>query len=149
MIYNFKSLSFSLSVRILEGYELAYLPPEDIQQVQQLKSGKKFHLSTKPNQSSDIYAFGTITYELMTLKLPFHNETLLDLVWSVGNYQYQSVSLIPQSKFRSIIKRCWTITRRTTFKDILTSIQDNLSLPVKLRSSYSTSTPVELYTTGK
>ncbi|XP_019852299.1 PREDICTED: kinase suppressor of Ras 1-like [Amphimedon queenslandica] len=131
------SLSFhNTNNRQLEGCDLPYLTPEEIRSITQLSNGYLF-LPTKPTPSTDIFAFGTIAYELTTLKLPFLNQSLLDLIWSVGNNGHQSLKLLPRSCFRSVIHRCWSHTRRTTFKDILSSIQDNTSFPPTRFSSTS------------
>lgn len=129
-------LSLSLSLRQLEGYDLPYLTPDEIRSVTQLPNGELF-LPVKPTPSSDIFAFGTLTYELVTLKSPFQNQSLLELVWSIGNNRVQSLEFLPRSCFRSVIHRCWSLTKRTTFKNILSSIQDNTLFPPNRYSSTS------------
>lgn len=118
---------------------MPYLPPDEVRSVTLLQKGH-LYVPGHPTPPSDIFAFGTLTYELANLKMPFRNTSLLDLVWSVGNRKCQSLSFMPRGCFKTIISRCWSLTRRTTFKDILTTIlRDDTSFSTRYRSSASIS----------
>lgn len=137
-----------LFCRKLDGFDLIYLPPEEVRAISQ-HSQSQFYLPVKPSNSSDVFAFGTLTYELVTIATPFKNQSLVDLVWNVGNGRCQPLTLVPKSRLKSVISRCWNLQKRPTFKDILTSVQDNIIIPQRFHSSYSTSVPTELCSMGK
>ena len=140
---------FSIYCRKVDSNDLIYLPPEDIRALEE-KDGE-MALTTRPSCSGDVFAFGTIVYELVTLEKPFKNASLLNLIWQVGNGVCQSLSLLPRGRFKGIISHCWSEShsKRLSFKEILSSVADNLILPRGINSPHSSSVPSELCTLGK
>lgn len=128
---------------------MIYLPPEDIRAIEE--HNRQAVLPSRPSCSADMFAFGSIVYELVTLEKPFKATDLLSLIWQVGNGKTQSLSLLSRGKFRRMITRCWSESpaQRPSFKEILSSVADNLTLPASFQSSHSSSVPSELCSLGK
>ena len=110
----------------------------------------QLYLQSRPTVHGDIFAFGTITYELVTMNKPFKSTPLVSQIWQVGNGKCQPLTLLPRSRFRSIIHRCWRDfqTKRPSFVDILASVED-MPLLHKPASQLSLSVPGELCTLGR
>ena len=145
------SLSLSKrSCRKLDYTDLVYLPHEEIRSVC-YQSTRQMILKTQPSFASDVFAYGTLTYELVSLELPFKDVPLIDIIWCVGNGHHQQLTLLSKGRFRSVITRCWNqhSIRRPTFKEVLTSIQDDVVLPLSYNSTSSYSVPSQLCTLGK
>ena len=115
--------------RSLGAADINYLPGEDVQKIH-VGSSKQLVLSSQPSFSSDVFAYGTIAYELMTLERPYNNLPLVDLIWKLGNHDYQSLEGVAKGRFRSVISRCWSqqASKRPTFKKTLTMVQDDSKL---------------------
>ena len=126
---------------------LLYLPDEEIRSVCYKIKGQMI-LKTQPSFTSDVFAFGTLAYELVTLKLPFKDVPLINLIWLVGNGNHQPLTLLSRDIFRSVITHCWNqhLIRRPTFKEVLTSLKDDIMLPLSYTSTCSYSVPSQLCT---
>lgn len=117
---------FCFGHRTLDTADITYLSAEDVQRISSIDS-KQLILESQPfSFTSDVFAYGTIVYELTTLKRPYHNLSLVDLIWKLGNMEYQPLDALPKNRFRSIISKCWSICplKRPSFKKILASVQD-------------------------
>ncbi|XP_063395832.1 kinase suppressor of Ras 2-like isoform X1 [Mytilus trossulus] len=84
---------------------LCYLAPEVIRQLQPL-SGK---LDLPFSEKSDIYAFGTVWYELLCGEWPFRNQPPETVIWQVGKGLKQSLGSISGTReFKDLLMMCWT-----------------------------------------
>ena len=100
-------------------------------------------MKAQPSFTSDVFTFGTITYELVSMELPFKDVPLIELIWCVGNGHHQPLTLLSKGRFRSVITRCWNqhLIKRPTFEKVFTSIQDDVILPLSYTSTSSYSVP--------
>lgn len=106
--------------------ELVSLPPEDMRAIS-LYHGELF-LCNPPGMKEDVFAFGTLLYELVLLCKPFKNVSRECLIWRVGSGHLQPLSLLPRDRLRGIIQRCWQLSpdSRPTFKNILSDVEQNV-----------------------
>ncbi|XP_074599754.1 uncharacterized protein LOC141854098 isoform X2 [Brevipalpus obovatus] len=88
---------------------------------------------------SDVYAFGTIMFELMTGKFPFQRLQSNDaIIWLIGNGQHENILLINDSNvMRSLVANCWlpVASQRPQFCHIVKQLQQNISLNKEHSSS--------------
>jgi kinase suppressor of Ras 2 len=78
--------------------------------------------------SSDVYAFGTIWYELLTGDMPYKNPTPEITIWQVGRGLKQPlINLQAPREIKNILLMCWS-AERPKFSDIHNSLE---SLPRK------------------
>lgn len=140
---------FPLFHRTMHSSDLVYLPPEDVKEL--VSRNGQVVLPTRPSYSSDIFAFGSIVYELVTLESPFKNSSPLSIIWQVGNGRSQCLSLLQRGRFKGLISRCWATCqyRRPSFKQIISTVADSLILPRDIHSKFSTSVPNDLCTLGR
>ncbi|RWS07978.1 kinase suppressor of Ras (KSR)-like protein [Dinothrombium tinctorium] len=96
---------------------------------------------------SDIYAFGTILYELLLLKYPYNRQSPHTVIWLIGNGVHDSIDHIKCSNIlKSIIACCWNriASKRPEFSFIVKKLQENVSL----HKRHSCSEPERLNKTG-
>ncbi|XP_071110703.1 kinase suppressor of Ras 2-like isoform X2 [Haliotis cracherodii] len=91
-------------LRVPPGW-LCYLAPEII---------RELHARQNPNTElpftvrSDIYAFGTVWYELLCGEWPFRNHPAETIIWQVGRGMKQSLSSINAPReVKDILMSCW------------------------------------------
>ena len=93
----------------------AYMAPEILSEEKYSKSG-------------DVYAFGFIVYEILSVKRAFENMNIFDLMKKVmiEGYRPEISEDIPDS-FRNLIERCWSQNDedRPTFNSIVDELKTN------------------------
>ena len=128
-ILNRVCIQFRPQVRLpryVSCHGLVSLPPEDVRALS-LHHGSLV-LPNPPSFKPDIFAFGTLLYELVLLGKPFKNVSRECVIWSIGSGRFQPLSLLPRDRLRGIIQRCWRLSpdSRPTFKSILTDVEQNV-----------------------
>lgn len=114
---NFHQNAESMSTQSTLGMKGTpiYIPPESWETNQYSKSG-------------DVYAFGLIVYELMTLEKPFQGFTITMLYSRVvsNGYRPDFKYEIPDC-YQQLIKKCWSQNpdERPTFEDIVNELKNN------------------------
>jgi serine/threonine protein kinase len=121
----------------VEPSQLVYLPPEVIRTLQptHVSPSARHHnsLSTHPaNQDStdaNIFSFGTIVYEMVTMSRPFSSTPGELIIWEVGNNRCQSLHHMNSGKLKDLIQRCWSADAalRPSFKELLGTLEQNMS----------------------
>ncbi|CAB3370448.1 Hypothetical predicted protein [Cloeon dipterum] len=117
---------------------LCYLSPEIIRS---LRSSDNDDLPF--NKASDIYAFGTVWYELLCGEWPFKEHPPEAIIWQVGKGIKQSLAHLQASKdTKDILMLCWAFksSERPDFVQLATTLG---KLPKK-RLARSPSHPVHL-----
>ncbi|XP_024888060.1 kinase suppressor of Ras 2-like isoform X2 [Temnothorax curvispinosus] len=98
---------------------LCYLAPEIIRRLRPLNRGQdKIPYSI----GSDVYAFGTIWYELLCSEWPFRGQPTEAIVWQVGKGMKQSLANLQASRdVKDILMHCWSYhpTKRLDFIEII------------------------------
>nr|XP_022344964.1 kinase suppressor of Ras 2-like isoform X3 [Crassostrea virginica] len=118
---------------------LCYLSPEVIRCLHSGRSKVDLPFSEK----SDIYAFGTIWYELLVGDWPFRNQPPECIIWQVGRGIKQSLGSVMASKeVKDVLMDCWSYQPddRPQFRTLLKLVE---KLPKK-RLVRSPSHPVHL-----
>ncbi|XP_059146950.1 kinase suppressor of Ras 2-like isoform X2 [Physella acuta] len=84
---------------------LCYLAPEIIRSLKALKQTQ----SDLPfTNKSDLYAFGTVWYELLCNDWPFRSQPCETVIWQVGRGIKQSLSTVTAPKeVKEILMSCW------------------------------------------
>ncbi|KAL5015972.1 hypothetical protein ScPMuIL_005561 [Solemya velum] len=102
---------------------LCYLSPEIIRSLQARSQHSNSELDF--TQKSDVYAFGTVLYELLCFELPFKKQPPESIIWQVGRGIKQSLGNIPASKdVKDILMMCWSYKPddRPDFSQILKAL---------------------------
>uniref|UniRef100_K1RWN0 Kinase suppressor of Ras 1 n=1 Tax=Magallana gigas TaxID=29159 RepID=K1RWN0_MAGGI len=118
---------------------LCYLSPEVIRCLHSGRSKVDLPFSEK----SDVYAFGTIWYELLVGDWPFRNQPPECIIWQVGRGIKQSLGSVMASKeVKDVLMDCWSYQPddRPQFRALLKLVE---KLPKK-RLVRSPSHPVHL-----
>lgn len=105
---------------------LSYLAPELMRKLNPHLGSECNNLNF--NFSSDVYAFGTIWYELLTGELPYRNPHPEITIWQVGRGLKQPlVNLQAPKEIKNILLMCWS-AERPKFPDLGSLLE---SLPRK------------------
>ncbi|XP_071849302.1 kinase suppressor of Ras 2-like isoform X2 [Apostichopus japonicus] len=115
-------------VVIPDGW-LCYLSPEVIKSLAVVPENVAMDLPF--TEKSDVYAFGTVWFELLTGEWPFHKEPAESIIWKVGKGLKQPVSQIQASRdVKDILMMCWAYYKesRPSFSNIKRTL---LRLPRK------------------
>ncbi|XP_064474500.1 kinase suppressor of Ras 2-like isoform X2 [Ornithodoros turicata] len=100
-----------------------------------------------PSQESDVYAFGTVLYELIAEKFPFRGQHPHCVIWQIASGQQQSLNdLQCSSSLKTLVHECWfkAPEARPTFSSIGRQLQEN----VTLHRRHSSSEPDRLHHSG-
>ncbi|CAG4959242.1 unnamed protein product [Parnassius apollo] len=117
---------------------LCYLAPE---LVRALRPHASLHLPF--SKDTDVYAFGTVWYELLCGEYPFKGQPPEAIIWQVGKGAKQSLSNMQASRdIKDILMLCWSYraNERPDFPHLLSTLE---KLPRK-RLARSPSHPVHL-----
>ncbi|XP_046966386.1 kinase suppressor of Ras 2 isoform X1 [Vanessa cardui] len=117
---------------------LCYLAPE---LVRALRPHASLHLPF--SKATDVYAFGTVWYELLCGEYPFKGQPPEAIIWQVGKGVKQSLANMQASRdIKDILMLCWSYrsTERPDFPHLLSTLE---KLPRK-RLARSPSHPVHL-----
>eukprot|EP00096_Caligus_rogercresseyi_P004433 TRINITY_DN1869_c0_g1_i2.p1 TRINITY_DN1869_c0_g1~~TRINITY_DN1869_c0_g1_i2.p1 ORF type:complete len:504 (-),score=120.82 TRINITY_DN1869_c0_g1_i2:215-1726(-) len=113
---------------IPEGW-LCYLAPEIMRKlrVQPDEGDLPF------NKASDVYAFGTVWFELLTMEWPWKNQPPETIIWMVGRGMKPSLANLQASRdVKDILAMCWTYKQGD--RPDFTELSNNLNLIPKKRS---------------
>ncbi|XP_055607314.1 kinase suppressor of Ras 2 [Uranotaenia lowii] len=134
-----KLLYCDLGLGIPSGW-LCYLAPELIQK---LTSYRPVNSDLPFSTASDIFAFGTVWYELLCGEFPFKLQPPESIIWQVGRGMKQTLANLQASRdVKEILMDCWKyqLDDRPDFAKLLTNLE---KLPKK-RLARSPSHPVQL-----
>lgn len=94
------------TLQIPDGW-LCYMAPEIIRALR-VPDPKSLAPPLPYTKESDMYAFGTVWYELLTSSWPFQGYCAESIIWQVGNGRKQSLSNFQGSKeVKDILMACW------------------------------------------
>uniref|UniRef100_A0A182QS55 Uncharacterized protein n=1 Tax=Anopheles farauti TaxID=69004 RepID=A0A182QS55_9DIPT len=128
-----------LGLGIPDGW-LCYLAPE---LMRNLTAYRPIEGDLPFSKASDIYAFGTVWYELLCGEFPFKSEPAESIIWQVGRGMKQTLANLQASRdVKDILIQCWSYHTddRPDFAKLLTQLE---RLPKK-RLARSPSHPVQL-----
>ncbi|CAN7941140.1 unnamed protein product [Ixodes hexagonus] len=103
--------------------------------------------ASEPSQEADVYAFGTVLYELIGERFPFRCQHPHCIIWQIASGQQQSLNdLQCTSSFKTLIHECWfkAPEARPSFGSIGRQLQEN----VTLHRRHSSSEPDRLHHAG-
>lgn len=120
---------------------LCYLAPEI---VRSLRARQKHDEEELPfTKASDVYAFGTVWYELLCGEWPFKAQPPEAIIWQVGKGMKQSLANLQASRdVKDILMLCWSY-RQTERPDFTVLLKTLDKLPKK-RLARSPSHPIHL-----
>ncbi|KAL3215227.1 hypothetical protein MRX96_006507 [Rhipicephalus microplus] len=101
----------------------------------------------EPSQESDLYAFGTILYELIAEAFPFGFQHPHSVIWQIASGQQQPLNHLQcTGSFKTLIHECWfkAPEARPSFVMIGRQLQENVTLHRK----HSSSEPDRLHHSG-
>uniref|UniRef100_A0A8W7PM86 Kinase suppressor of Ras 1 n=1 Tax=Anopheles coluzzii TaxID=1518534 RepID=A0A8W7PM86_ANOCL len=134
-----KLLYCDLGLGIPGGW-LCYLAPE---LMRNLTPYRPIEGDLPFSKTSDIYAFGTVWYELLCGEFPFKSQPAESIIWQVGRGMKQTLANLQASRdVKDILIQCWSHNSedRPDFAKLLTQLE---RLPKK-RLARSPSHPVQL-----
>ncbi|XP_047991226.1 kinase suppressor of Ras 2 [Leguminivora glycinivorella] len=117
---------------------LCYLAPE---LMRALRPHTSLHLPF--SKQTDVYAFGTVWYELLCLEFPFKGQPAEAIIWQVGKGVKQALGNMSSTKdVKDMLMSCWAYqpSERPDFASLLASFE---KLPRK-RLARSPSHPVNM-----
>ncbi|KAJ1349849.1 hypothetical protein KIN20_005505 [Parelaphostrongylus tenuis] len=104
---------------IVPVHWLTYLAPELIRALSEDWRELPF------SESSDVFAFSTIWFELLTSSFPFPGEHPGRIIWMVGNgLKAPLYNINAANGVKELLLRCWSFSssKRPSFGDILTTL---------------------------
>ncbi|XP_076654099.1 kinase suppressor of ras isoform X2 [Halictus rubicundus] len=120
---------------------LCYLAPEIVRRLRPQQNRDQEELPF--TEASDVYAFGTVWYELLCGEWPFKGQPPEAIIWQVGKGMKQTLANLQASRdVKDILMHCWSyrIESRPDFAKLLTTLE---KLPRK-RLARSPSHPIHL-----
>nr|XP_006826018.1 PREDICTED: kinase suppressor of Ras 2-like [Saccoglossus kowalevskii] len=122
------------------GY-LSYMAPELLRTVRVESS--ELVTDMQYNTTTDIFAFGTILYELFSGSWPFDGENSYALIWSLCNGDMPSLSNVDSpGQIKNIINECWS--EHPLDRPLITEVVKELQHNVPLHKKHSQSEPDQL-----
>uniref|UniRef100_T1IZJ7 Protein kinase domain-containing protein n=1 Tax=Strigamia maritima TaxID=126957 RepID=T1IZJ7_STRMM len=121
--------------------QITYFSPELMCSLQLLPP--HLVIQTAPSQQSDVYAFGTLLYELVTKQWPMQGEHAHSIIWRVSSGKGQSLDhMKAPSTIKDLLAMCWSFdfNHRPSFSQIVQHLQRSVSL----HRRYSSSEPERL-----
>ncbi|CAF0890760.1 unnamed protein product [Rotaria sordida] len=121
---------------------LSYLAPEIIRKL----DPRNEHTLLQHTPQTDVYAFGTVWYELLFREFPFAKQPPEYIIWRAGNSLKQPLSSVHISKYaKDIINQCWSFVPddRPDFAMLCKSLS---KMPGKRPLVRSPSTPLQYNT---
>lgn len=97
-----------------------------------------YSISHDYTKESDVYAFGTLLFEILSNKYPYQKLETDQIIWKIGNGIHESVEQLKcDSILKSLLSRCWSPTpeKRPAFSLIVKNLQENVSLHKRHSSS--------------
>ncbi|XP_076626206.1 kinase suppressor of ras isoform X3 [Colletes latitarsis] len=120
---------------------LCYLAPEIVRRLRPQQNRDQEELPF--TEASDVYAFGTVWYELLCGEWPFKGQPPEAIIWQVGKGMKQTLANLQASRdVKDILMLCWSYhaENRPDFAKLLTTLE---KLPRK-RLARSPSHPIHL-----
>ncbi|EZA49190.1 kinase suppressor of Ras 2 isoform X2 [Ooceraea biroi] len=120
---------------------LCYLAPEIVRRLRPQQNRDQEELPF--TAASDVYAFGTVWYELLCGEWPFKGQPPEAIIWQVGKGMKQPLANLQASRdVKDILMHCWSYRteNRPDFAKLLTTLE---KLPRK-RLARSPSHPIHL-----
>ncbi|XP_015111419.1 kinase suppressor of Ras 2 [Diachasma alloeum] len=120
---------------------LCYLAPEIVARLRPQQTRDQEELPF--TEASDVYAFGTVWYELLCGEWPFKGQPPEAIIWQVGKGMKQTLANLQASReVKDILMLCWSYhsTSRPDFSKLLSTLE---KLPRK-RLARSPSHPIHL-----
>lgn len=119
---------------------LCYLAPELIRG---LKPIRPMDEDLSFTTSSDVYAFGTVWYELLCGEFPFKDQPNESVIWQVGRGMKQTLANLQASRdVKDILMLCWAYETET--RPDFSRLLSNLERLPKKRLARSPSHPIQL-----
>lgn len=106
---------------------LTYISPEIIKSI--VVQPPRLVSSQPYTKASDIYAFGTVLFELFGERWPFEGQMNESIIWQIGSGHKPSLQHIQCSNgIKSLVNECWSSDPecRPAFPYILKVVQDNI-----------------------
>ncbi|XP_057320435.1 kinase suppressor of Ras 2 [Microplitis mediator] len=120
---------------------LCYLSPEIVRRLRPQRTRDQEELSF--TEASDVYAFGTVWYELLCGEWPFKGQPPEAIIWQVGKGMKQTLANLQASReVKEILMLCWAYhaDKRPDFSTLLSKLD---KLPKK-RLIRSPSHPIQI-----
>ena len=123
---------------------LCYLAPEIMQTLRVQPSESGAPCEDLPfTKASDVYAFGTIWFELLTGEWPWKQQPPETIIWSVGRGMRPSLTNLQASRdVKDILIMCWKFVAKS--RPDFTQLNLSLEKIPKKRLARSPSHPVHL-----
>ncbi|XP_044585309.1 kinase suppressor of Ras 2 [Cotesia glomerata] len=120
---------------------LCYLSPEIVRRLRPQHTRDQEELAF--TEASDVYAFGTVWYELLCGEWPFKGQPPEAIIWQVGKGMKQTLANLQASReVKDILMHCWSYhaDKRPDFAKLLSTLE---KLPKK-RLARSPSHPIQM-----
>ena len=84
-------------------------------------------------EASDVYAFALIVYEILTAKIPYEEDEMLQLIMKVANGVRPPFDVPIDEPYQNLIERCWSQDPkdRPTFAQIVEELENDESFITK------------------
>lgn len=122
--------------------QLTYLAPEVLRQ---FKINKNPFFKSNNNFSFhvDIFAFGTLLYELMCGQLPFKGQTAFEIIYRLGSGGRETVKHLNCNNFLKVLTtRCWSQNPKS--RPLINEINKDLLMKSGLHKRHSSSQPDQI-----